>query len=303
MTGPRYLGLDLGGTNLKVSVLEIPPGGEPHQIASATAPTHARLGPEAVIGRLVEVGRQAVALHGPVRATGLGIPGLFDPGSGEVTLVPNLSGQWQGQPLRDRLAAGMDTAVYMINDARAFTLAEARLGAGRGSATLVGITLGTGVGGGVVIDGRLHTGATGIAGEVGHQTVQPGGPRCGCGNHGCAEAVAQASALAALAGRDSADQVFAAARAGDQRCQEAIETVAGHLGVALANTVAVLGADTIVVGGGIAAAGELLLTPLREAVRRRVTLIPPQQVTVTVAALGDTAGALGAALISADRSG
>src|SRR5690606_13012616 len=153
---------------------------------------------------------------------------------------------------------------------------------------------------GIVIGGRLHLGAWGGAGEIGHQTVLPEGPRCGCGNRGCVEVLAQAGALARLAGRATVDDVFAGVRDGDPRCTAAVSTVADYLGIALANCVTVLGAERIVVGGGIAAAGELILGPLREAVRSRARLVPPEQISVVPAALGPMAGAVGAALAAAD---
>lgn len=290
----RHLGLDLGGTNIKLVVLE-----DARVVATGTVPTGGHRGPEAVIARLVEVGREAIEAYGPVGAAGVGVPGHFDRATGAARLFPNLPGQWAGRPLRAPLADGLGVPVTLVNDARAFTLAEARLGAGRAASTMVAVTLGTGVGGGVAIDGKLHTGAWGVAGEIGHQTVLPDGPRCGCGNRGCLEALAQAGALAARAGRDSAGEVFAGVRDGDPRCREALATVAGYLGIALANCVTVLGADCIVVGGGIASAGEALLGPVRAAVRERAPLVPAAEVTVVAAELGESAGAIGAALVGA----
>ncbi len=184
----------------------------------------------------------------------------------------------------------------MLNDARAFTLAEGRVGAGRGAHTLVCMTLGTGVGGGIMIQGRLHLGAWGVAGEIAHQTIVPDGPTCGYGNHGCAEALTRADVLAALAGRASAEEVYLGASEGDPRRREAVDTVAGYLGIALANCVAILGPDRIVVGRGIAAAGELVLGPIRDAVHQRVTLVP----TDRIAELGPTAGAIGVAVAALD---
>ena len=174
----RHLGLDLGGTNVKAVVLD---GSE--LVASATFPTDAPRGPRAVVDRL-EVARWATDHHGPVEI-GLGIPGLFDPTDGRVLLFPNLPGPWSGYPLRAMLEKELGRPVHMINDARAFTLAEGTVGAGAGCSTLVCVTLGTGIGGGVMIDGRLHLGAFGVAGEIAHQTVLPDGPLCGCGNRGC----------------------------------------------------------------------------------------------------------------------
>ena len=295
----RYLGLDLGGTNIKTVVIEY--DDQPRVVASSTAPTYADRGPDAVVSRIVELGRAAIMEHGPVDSAAVGVPGLFDRDAGTVLLFPNLPGRWRGHRLRDPVAAGLGLPVTMVNDARAFTLAEGLMGAGRGCSTLVCVTLGTGVGGGIMVDGKLYLGAWGAGGEIGHQTVLPDGPLCGCGNRGCAEVLTQARALAELAGRATAEEVYEGARRGDERCRSAIETVAGYLGIAIANLVTVLGPDRIVLGGGILAAGELVLGPVREHVRRRVTLVPSDEVEVVHAQLGTSAGAIGAALAAATQ--
>jgi glucokinase len=217
-------------------------------------------------------------------------------------LLPNLPGDWNGVPVRDRLAAALGRPVAMVNDARAFSLAEALLGAARGLGTVVCLVLGTGVGGGIVVDGRLLRG-TGGAGEIGHQTVLLGGPRCGCGNSGCAEALTRADVLARRGGRATAEDVYRAARAGDATARAAVEHVVRWLGVALANAYVLLAPDAFVVGGGIAAAGDLLLGPLEAAVRRHVFLVPPERIRVLPAALGPYAGAIGAALVGREADG
>jgi glucokinase len=295
----RFVGLDLGGTNIKTVVIES--GDETYRVvASSTDQTHAKRGPTAVVERLIELGRAAIDENGPVDGAGLGIPGLFNRLDGVAVLLPNLPGQWAGVPLRASLNAGLGARVTLVNDARAFTLAEGRMGAGRGCSTMIGMTLGTGVGGGILVEGKLHLGAWGRAGEIGHQTVLPDGPVCGCGNRGCVEALTKADELARLAGRASAEEVYAGVRDGDAQCRAAVETVAAYLGIALANLVTVLGPDRIVVGGGIVAAGDLVLDPIRVAIRNRVTLVPTDQIDVVPAALGSTAGSIGAALAAAE---
>lgn len=275
-------------------------GDSTRTVASSTAPARAEHGPDAVVERLIELGREAMAAHGPIEVAGIGLPGLFERATGVVRLFPNLPGPWPGHPLRDPVAVGLGVPVTLINDARAFTLAEGRLGAGRGCRILACLVLGTGVGGGILVDGRVELGAWGAAGEIGHQTVVPDGPLCGCGNRGCVEAVAKADALARLAGRATAEEVYEGVRDGDERCRRAVETVAGYLGIALANVVTVLGPQRIVVGGGIASAGDLVLDPIREAVRRHVTLVPSHEIEVIGAVLGPFAGAIGAALAAGD---
>lgn len=290
-----YLGLDLGGTNIKAVVMEAGDGGI-ETIFFDTVPTFAERGPGGVVDRLIEVGSALQRDHGPFEGIGLGVPGLFDRERGTIELFPNLPGPWHGHPMRGPLEAGLGQEVTLINDARAFSLAEATIGAGRGCPTVICVTLGTGIGGGIVIDGELHLGAWGVAGEIGHQIVQVDGPVCGCGNRGCVEALAKAQVLVELAGKADAAEVYHTAVDGDPDSLAAIETVAGWIGIGLANLVTTLGPDRIVVGGGIAAAGEVALDPIRRVVRSRVALVPSVEIQVVAAELGAAAGAVGAAL-------
>jgi glucokinase len=301
----RVLGLDLGGTNIKTTVLEVADSDvtSARHLDGTTVATYATRGPGGVIDRLVEVAQEAIAATPaaapPIAAVGLGIPGLFDHGSGVAQLLPNLPGDWDGQPIRGPIAAALGLPVTLINDARAFALAEGTLGAARGCPTVVCLTLGTGIGGGVLIDGEVRLGAFGTAGELGHQTADPDGARCGCGNRGCVEALAQASVLCAQAGRGSVEEVVAAADAGDERALAAIARAADAIGIAIANAYHVLGPDRVVLGGGIATAGDTILEPIREAVRRRATLVPRRGIDIVPAELGARAGAIGAGIAAA----
>lgn len=297
MTARRYLGLDLGGTNIKAAVVEISrPSEDPQVVSTALHETFAERGPDAVTERLIEVGRATINEFGPVAAAGLGVPGIFQTDTGRIVLFPNLPGPWAGHALRDPVGAALGVPTTLINDARAFVLAEGTIGAGRGHQTLVGLTLGTGIGGGIMIDGQIHLGAFGTGGEIAHQIIMPGGPLCGCGNRGCVEALAKADALAALAGLPDAASVYARAANGDEDCLAAIDTVAGYIGIGLANVVTVLGPSCIVIGGGIIAAGDLVLDPIRTAMAALVRLAPGDRVEVVPAELGNWAGAIGAAL-------
>jgi glucokinase len=176
------------------------------------------------------------------------------------------------------------------------------MGAGKGADIVVCMTLGTGVGGGIMIDGRLFTGATGIAGEIAHQTVLPDGPVCGCGNYGCAEGVARSDRLASMAGRQSVEEVFAGLAAGDERCAKAVATAGKYLGIAIANVVTFFGPDRIVIGGGIVGAGDAILDPIRASVRDHVTLVSHDRIDIVAAALGAEAGAIGASLAASDAA-
>ena len=291
---PRYLGIDVGGTNSKLAVLEIE-GDHRTVLATATIPTGAG-DPGEVVGRLGAAGARLAAEHGPVAAAGAGVPGLFDEASGRIVLLPNLPAAWTGRPFRDPLAGLLGVPVALINDARAFTLAESRMGAAAGCPTVVCLTLGTGVGGGVVVDGRLRFGPSGRAGELGHQVIEVDGPPCGCGNRGCVEAFAAGAVLCRLGGRDTPEAVFRAAAAGDRRAGAAVGATVGRLAVGIANLVTVLWPERVVVGGGVAAAGDQLFGPLRAAVAAAAPLVDPASYEIVPAALGPAAGAIGAAL-------
>jgi len=301
MSMQRFLGLDLGGTNIKAAIVEIGDG-VPRVISTSQYETRADLGPEAVTERLIEAGRVTIEECGPVTALGLGVPGLFEPDSGRIVLFPNLPGRWPGHSLRDPISEALGTPTTLINDARAFVLAEGTVGAGRSHRTLVGLTLGTGIGGGIMIDGRIHLGEFGTGGEIAHQIIMPGGPQCGCGNRGCVEALAKGDALAEIVGLPDAAAVCSRAADGDETSLAAIDTVARYIGIGLANVVTLLGPSCIVIGGGIMAAGDLILDPIRQAMVEHVRLAPGERVSVVQAELGNRAGAIGAALAGRDQA-
>ena len=289
-----HLGLDLGGTNMKFAVVEASCRGE-RVLTTGSTETRSDEGPPAVLERLAELGREAIGPFGSVQSVGLGLPGHFDPELGTGVLLPNLKGDWVGEPIAGPVSERLGLPVSLVNDVRALTLAELRLGAGRGARDLVCIALGTGVGGGVVIGGRLHLGLA-HAGEIGHQTVEPDGPPCGCGNNGCLDRVAGADVLAREAGRTSAREVVDAAAARDERALAVVERAAAAIGIAIANAVVLLWPERVVVGGGVAEAGEFLLDRVRAEVRRRAAVAPVDRIPVVKAELGAAAGAVGAAL-------
>jgi glucokinase len=288
----RHLGLDLGGTNIKAALVERHDG-KPRVVATDACPTAAADGPEAVLERVSALGRGL----GPADTAGLALPGHFDAATGSGTLLPNLLGDWVGRPIGGPVGKGLGLPVALVNDVRALTLAELRLGAGRGARDLVCVALGTGVGGGVVIGGRLHLGL-GHAGEIGHTTVDPDGPLCGCGNRGCLDRMAGASAIAAAAGRETVAEAAAAARDGDPVARAAFAQAGEYVGRALAGAVVLLWPERVVVGGGVADAGDALFEPLRAELRRRACVAP--EIPVVRAELGTHAGAVGAALWGAE---
>lgn len=297
MTQARYLGLDLGGTYIKHAVIEEAPDDVcPNIIESDKIRTQAHQGPASVRDRLIDVGRKLADEHGPFAGVGIGVPGLYDAETGAIEFFPNLPGPWEGFSLRDPVGEGIGAPATMINDARAFTLAEGTVGAGRNAKVMLGITLGTGIGGGIMVGGQLYLGAFGTAGEFGHQTVDHNGPVCGCRNRGCLEAVAKGSEIARAAGVKNAEAAYAAAAAGDTRALDAIENASYFMAIGVANVVTVFGVDTVVIGGGIMSADNLVLDPLKKALANRLTLVDAARVHVVKAALGGKAGAVGAAL-------
>ncbi|MGI9667920.1 MAG: ROK family protein [Acidimicrobiia bacterium] len=295
----RYLGLDLGGTNIKSAIVDLSTDAI-EVVTTATRPSAAADGPSSVVQQLIAAGQEMIEGHGKVEAVGVGVPGLFNFETGEVVFFTNLPGPWEGFPLRSELAEGIGLPTTLINDARAFTLAESRVGAAAGCQNVACITLGTGVGGGLFINGRLHFGAFGIGGEIGHQTLANDGYLCGCGNPGCLEAFTRPPAVAARANQESFEAVIAAAKRGDPEAQAALDDAIEYLGIGLANVVTLIGPERIVVGGGGAEAGQGFIDAVQESVRSRVTLVPRDKVTVVAATLGSTAGAVGAALAAAE---
>ena len=185
-----HVGLDLGGTNVKCAVVERD-GDALRVLATDSSPNGAADGPAAVLEHVAALGRAVVAPFGEPATAGLALPGHFDASRGTSMLLPNLPGDWAGRPVAGPVGERLGLPVTLVNDVRALTLAELRLGAGRGTRDLVCVALGTGVGGGVVIGGRMHLGL-GHAGEIGHTTVDPDGPLCGCGNRGCLDRMASA---------------------------------------------------------------------------------------------------------------
>jgi glucokinase len=303
----RHLGLDLGATNLKWAMVERA-GDTWSTVAREQVATRLDASPEEVparvVGQLAEVAAEAIASCGPALSVGIGVPGLYDPVGGTTRFLVNIPGPWAGQPVAGPVAEATGLPAVLVNDARAFGLAELRLGAGRGAASMIGLTLGTGVGGVIAIDGRVHQGHDGTGGEIGHQTIDPDGPPCGCGNRGCVEAFARADRIAAACGTATAEEAVARARSGDPRAVDGINRIGRYLGIGIANMVAVINPDRVVIGGGIGAgATDLLFEPIRSELRLRVRTTDLDRVELVAAELGTWAGAIGAAVHGAEAAG
>jgi len=296
----RHLGLDLGGTNIKAVVVERD-GTDWRVLDRDQVATPAADGPDAVVARLVDVGGDLIGRAPGVASIGIGIPGLYDPVAGTTRFLVNIPGAWDGKPVRDPVRNALGLPAFLINDARALGVAELRLGAARGVSAMIGLTLGTGVGGVFAIDGVVQLGHDGTAGEIGHQTIEPDGPWCGCGNRGCLEAFARADQIAAVCGTATAEQAIERARAGDARAIEGFKQVGRYLGIGIANMIVVISPDRVVIGGGLAVAADLMLDAIHAELRRRVHTTSLDDVEIVTAELGTWAGAIGAAVHGADQ--
>ncbi|WP_320784391.1 ROK family protein [Streptomyces sp. CRN 30] len=299
----HVIALDVGGTGMKAA-LAGPDGELLHQ---ARRPTGRERGPDAVVAGILDFAAELRALGAdrfgePAAAAGVAVPGIVDEARGLAAYAANLG--WRDVPLRALLTERLGIPVALGHDVRTGGLAEGRVGAGRGADRYLFVPLGTGIAGAIGIDGRVEGGAHGFAGEIGHVVVRPGGTACPCGQHGCLERYASASAVgqawAAACGDPEADAADCAKAvdSGDARAREVWLAAIDALADGLVTALTLLDPRVVVIGGGLAEAGETLFTPLREAVTRRVTF--QTEPSIVPAALGDTAGCRGAGLLAWD---
>jgi glucokinase len=306
------VGIDLGGTKMAGLLV----GEDGTVVASEERP--ARDSSEAILEDLAGL---ADSLRRPeVEAVGIGAAGMVDFEAGTIPFSPNLP--LRDVPIRDRVAAATGLRCVVDNDANAAGWAERAYGAARGYDHVLLLTVGTGIGGALIVGGRLHRGAHGFAGEIGHVVVEPGGPPCGCGNRGCWEQVASGQtldrlaredaerdahggiALAAVGGPVTGHHAAAAARAGDEPARRIFAEVGRRLGEGIAGLVNVLDPEIVVVGGGVAEEGDLLLEPARASFWETVELRRGRpDVPMVPAALGNEAGAIGAAALALEAHG
>lgn len=312
------IGVDIGGTNLVVGAVPAE-GGAP--VGLRSQPTEPERGADAAvedIGAMVaEAVEETLDLHGgsaeDIIGVGIGCPGPLDVSAGIIVTTPNL--RWEGYPIRDRIAQRVSLPVSLDNDANCATYGEFWQGAGRGATSLVGLTLGTGIGGAYILGGKVVRGASGAAGEIGHTTIDFTGRRCACGNYGCLEAYASGPNIAARAreglevgyesilpnlvdgdlDRITAATVYDALVLGDAYAHEVMTETAKILGAGIANLVNLLNPERVVIVGGVTRAGDHLFAPLRSEVRRRAFDAAVSVCEILPGELPETAGVIGAA--------
>jgi glucokinase len=317
------LGIDIGGTNLVVgSVAE----DGSRIVAVASEPTHAEAGAKDVLERLVNLADRAIATTrkdvpgAEILGVGVGAPGPLDTKRGIVLLTPNLG--WVNLPLRQIIHDRLGLPAALDNDANCAVLGEWWVGAARGARHAIGITIGTGIGGGLILDGKLYHGASDVAGEIGHTTIDTEGRRCKCGNYGCLEAYASGpnialraveeieagavSRLPTLVGGDlskvTAQTVYQAAQDGDELALEVVNDTARFLGVGIGNLLNVFNPEVVVVCGGVTAAGDHLFVPLRRETARRAFKPAVAACRIVPGELAGTAGVYGAAKAFLDQT-
>jgi len=315
------IGIDLGGTKISTGLVSE----SARVIARDYRETLAGEGEDAVIAQMVDaaniVMRDASVTSKQVVAVGVGSPGPLDIEAGIVMGAPNLQG-WDYVPLKQRIEDALGVPTFLENDANAAALGEHRFGAGRGFDHMIYVTVSTGIGGGLILDGKLYYGVDGMAGEIGHTTILANGPRCGCGNRGCVEALASGTAIANKA-RDSvacgvstimaqmaegdpsrvtAKLVAEAAERGDPEARRILVEAMSFLGIGMANLVNLFNPQLIVIGGGVAAIGDELFDSVRRAIMRHALPAAKRSVRVVPAALGSDVGMLGAAAVALSRA-
>lgn len=319
--GLPVLAVDIGGTKI-IAALITPDGNIETRVRALTGATG---GKDASLNNLFLAIDDVLNTGGynleEIHSISIAAAGVIDMAKGVVTASPNLPG-WFDVPLLALVRERYQVDAYLLNDAKAAAVAEHDFGAGKGIKNMIFLTISTGIGGGIIIDDRLYFGKSGVAGELGHMTVEASGPRCLCGNTGCMEIMASGRAIALdarervkkgvksilpeLAGGNidniTAETVDAAARRGDAVALEVVNRAAFFLGVGMANIANIFNPGMIVVGGGVSKMGELLLTPVRRVVRERAFKLAADDAAIVQAKFGDDAGVLGAASYAYNES-
>ena len=307
------LGIDLGGSKILTAVVDA----QGRMLSRDYRLTPAAQGPDPVVEAIMQSARQALDQAGlpqDVAVFGIGAPGISNPETGVVFTSPNLPG-WHNVPLGKTIERRSGKPTFLINDANAAAIGELHFGAGKGARNFIYVTVSTGIGGGIIIDGQLYSGAIGTAGEIGHMAIAGSGPRCNCGNTGCWETLASGSALEREAVRRisegtptsilgyvdgdvkkvTAKVIHTAAERNDRLARELIGQTAYYLGVGLANLINIFNPELVVIGGGLSNMGDILLKPAFQVAGKRAFTQAYKAARFARATLGGNSGVLGAA--------
>lgn len=313
----KRIGIDVGGTNVKIALVD----DNGKIIYSNSVPTYAKMGYEYTVNNIKQaikdLMKETNTTPSDIEGIGFDFPGQVDCKTGVVKLAPNIPG-WVNVPIAQMIEDEFHIPTRIDNDVRCAALGELKFGAGRGCENFICITVGTGIGSGIVINGKVVRGATNAAGELGHIKLQMnGGPICGCGDTGCLEAFASGPAIVAMAqeyikggkstkfremaavegGEITPYMVAKAAEEGDPVAKRIFEIVGEYIGIGLTSVINLLNPERVIIGGGVAESGELLLGPIRKTIKERAMVVAGNAVEILPAQLGNSAGVIGASML------
>ncbi len=313
----KRIGIDVGGTNVKIALVD----DNGKIIYSNSVPTYAKMGYEYTVNNIKQAIRDLMketnTTTSDIEGIGFDFPGQVDCKTGVVKLAPNIPG-WVNVPIAQMIEDEFHIPTRIDNDVRCAALGELKFGAGKGCENFICITVGTGIGSGIVINGKVVRGATNAAGELGHIKLQMnGGPICGCGDTGCLEAFASGPAIVAMAqeyikggkstkfremaaaegGEITPYMVAKAAEEGDPVAKRIFEIVGEYIGIGLTSVINLLNPEKVIIGGGVAESGELLLAPIRKTIKERAMVVAGNAVEIVPAQLGNSAGVIGASML------
>ncbi len=313
----KRIGIDVGGTNVKIALVD--ENGK--IIYSNSVPTYAKMGYEYTVNNIKQAIKDLMKETGTdstsIEGIGFDFPGQVDCETGVVKLAPNIPG-WVNVPIAQMIEDEFHIPTRIDNDVRCAALGELKFGAGKGCQNFVCITVGTGIGSGLVINGKVVRGAANAAGEIGHIKLQMnGGPICGCGDTGCLEAFASGPAIVAMAqdyirggkstkfremaaaegGEITPYMVAKAAEEGDPVAKRIFEIVGEYIGIGLTSVINLLNPEKVIIGGGVAEAGDLLFDPIRRTIKERAMVVAGNSVEIVPAELGNSAGVIGASML------
>lgn len=316
----KRIGIDVGGTNVKIALVD----DNGKIIYSNSVPTYAKMGYEYTVNNIKQaikdLMKETNTTPSDIEGIGFDFPGQVDCKTGVVKLAPNIPG-WVNVPIAQMIEDEFHIPTRIDNDVRCAALGELKFGAGRGCENFICITVGTGIGSGIVINGKVVRGATNAAGELGHIKLQMNdGPICGCGDTGCLEAFASGPAIVAMAqeyikggkstkfremaavegGEITPYMVAKAAEEGDPVAKRIFEIVGEYIGIGLTSVINLLNPERVIIGGGVAESGELLLGPIRKTIKERAMVVAGNAVEIVPAQLGNSAGVIGASMLIED---